>query len=71
MHIDRAELAPVIQSAIFVNGYPNSQNEVKNNDIVSIRVTFDPNGSIPTYIQVDDYGISKSKTIDLSTTELN
>jgi hypothetical protein len=71
VNINKAELAPIITDIRFVNGYPNGQSEVKENDTLEVMVTFNENGSVPTHIEVDDYGIAKSKTINLSTTELN
>lgn len=34
-------------------------------------VTFNPLGSTPTHIEVENFGIAKAKSINLSTTELN
>jgi len=53
-------VGPAITEAIFVNGYPGSQTEVKADDTFDIEITFDGNGSEPVEIQVDNYGAAKA-----------
>ena len=50
---------PKITNVRFINGYPGSQTEVKENDKFDIEVTFDPNGPVPYYIEIDDFGACK------------
>jgi len=64
-------MAPTITDIRFINGYPGTQTEVKQNDTLTVRVTFDPAGTAPTQIDVMDYGISQSKTVLTSSTELS
>jgi len=54
---------PVVQSAIFINGYPGSQTELKAGDVFDLRVTSDVN---ITSIQVDNYGAFAGTTVAVS-----
>lgn len=71
IRINRAAMAPTITKIEFVGGYPIGQTEVKQNDTLTVKVTFDSSGTAPYQIDVVDYGISKAKSILTSTTELN
>jgi hypothetical protein len=53
-------VGPSITQAIFINGYPGSQTEVKANDTFDVEITFDGSGSEPVSVQVDNYGAAKS-----------
>lgn len=68
--VDLQGNGPTITSVNFVNGYPGSQTEVKENDTFDVEVHFDPSGSEASHVEIADYGCSKFNTIDLSTTEL-
>ena len=57
---------PVITDVKFVNGYPGSQTEVKENDYFDIEVTFDPNGSTPDKLQINNYGAMKYSLTDIT-----
>jgi len=52
-------VGPEVTSVIFVNGYPGSQTEVKNNDTFDIEVTFNGSGSVPAEVDLDNYGAMK------------
>ena len=62
---------PEILDVKFVNGYPNTQTEVKENDTFEIEVHFDPAGSEPSHLEVNDFGACVYGLIDLSGTELD
>jgi hypothetical protein len=64
-------LPPTISDIRFIGGYPSGQTEVKQNDILQVRVTFSNLGTEPTSIDVQDSGISQAKTIIPSSTEFN
>jgi len=50
---------PVITDVKFVNGYPGSQTEVKEGDTFDLEITFDPNGSTPVAVEIDNFGAMK------------
>lgn len=64
-------VGPEITTVVFINGYPGTQTEVKENDMFDIEVHFEPSGSEPSHVEVYNYGACKSGTFDLSGTELN
>ena len=53
---------PIITDVRYVNGYPGTQTEVKENDVFDLEITFDPNSSVPSIIDIIDYGSMKSST---------
>jgi len=69
--IDRAADGPSILSVNFTNGYPAGQTEVKEGDTFDVEIHFDPNGSEPVSVFVDDYGAAEAGVFDLSGTELD
>ncbi len=50
------EAGPVITDVKFVGGYPSGQTEVKAGDVVTLEVTFDGSGSVPTHVEVMQEG---------------
>ena len=62
-----ADTPAVILSAIFVNGYPGSQTELKLNDTFDVSIMTDV--SIVS-IQVDDYGAFQAGTFSVSGTNV-
>ena len=55
-------VGPEILTAEFINGYPGSQTEVKENDTFQIQITFNGSGSVPTDVEIANYGAMKYKT---------
>ena len=64
-------VGPLITSVNFLNGYPGSQTEVKENDTYDVEIHFDSTGSEPSHAQIYDFGACKTGIFDLSGTELN
>jgi len=59
-------VGPEITNVIFINGYPGSQTEVKEGDTFDIEVTFNGSGSVPTNIQLDNYGACKAGNFSIT-----
>jgi len=54
------DTAPIITNVKFINGYPGTQTEVKENDTYDVEIEFDTiNGSVPTSIEIIEYGAMK------------
>ena len=68
--INKAPLAPTINRIKFTT-YPSGQTEVKEDDNVNVILYFDGNGTEPVSAQIDNFGIAKNLTVDLSLTELD
>jgi hypothetical protein len=69
--INRAAAGPEITNVKFVNGYPGTQTEVKNNDTFDIEIDFNPSGTEPVNAHIQDYGACKAQTISLAGSGLN
>jgi hypothetical protein len=62
---------PVITDVKFVNGYPGSQTEVKENDTFDLEITFDPNASAPEDVEIANFGAMKYKLVSNITPDGN
>jgi len=69
--INRAPAGPEILDVIFINGYPGVQTEVKENDTFDIQIDFEPTGTEPTDVFIQDFGACKAQTISLAGSGLN
>jgi hypothetical protein len=59
------DVAPEVQTALFENGYPNAQTELKEDDTFQLNVVTD----LPmTRIEVQDFGAGKSQIFDFAAT---
>jgi hypothetical protein len=59
------DVAPEVQAALFENGYPNAQTELKEGDTFQLNVVTD----LPmTRIEVQDIGAAKPQTFDFAAT---
>jgi hypothetical protein len=59
------DVAPEVQTALFDNGYPNAQTELKEDDTFQLNVVTD----LPmTRIEVQDFGAGKPQTFDFAAT---
>ena len=69
--IHRAASGPEITDMSFTGGYPGSQTEVKENDEYDVIFTFEPTGTEPVSVTINNTGACKGETISLASTELD
>ena len=60
---------PTITDVIFTGGYPGTQTELKEDDLFSLLLTFDANGSYPSEVEILNFGAMKysSQPVTLNT----
>jgi hypothetical protein len=69
--INRAASGPEIIQVRFAGTYPGTQTEVKNNDLFQISIDFEPTGTEPTEVVIQDFGACKQATLSLVGSGLN